>query len=143
MQGQANHFNKYAPEDIPYAKKRKSQSFYNECTKLISSNTGYTEETKRLYSVLELRLNEDGGRDWLAGPGRGRYSLADLNVIAWIRFHKIAGIESLDQWPALKVSYLFPVLARRLLRGIDRSYLQAWVERAEARPGFQAGIHVP
>ncbi|KAI0721818.1 glutathione S-transferase C-terminal-like protein [Cerioporus squamosus] len=103
MQGQANHFNKYAPEDIPYAKKR------------------YTEETKRLYGVLEIRLNEDGGRDWLAGPGRGKYSLADLNVIAWIRFHKIAGIESLDQWPALK----------------------AWVERAEARPGFQAGIHVP
>lgn len=24
MQGQANHFNKYAPESIPYAKKRKS-----------------------------------------------------------------------------------------------------------------------
>ncbi|RPD74359.1 glutathione S-transferase C-terminal-like protein [Lentinus tigrinus ALCF2SS1-7] len=86
MQGQANHFNKYAPEDIPYAKKR------------------YTEETKRLYSVIEIRLTENGGRDWLAGPGRGRYTLADLNVIPWIRFHKIAGIETLDQWPALKVS---------------------------------------
>ncbi|TBU32060.1 glutathione S-transferase C-terminal-like protein [Dichomitus squalens] len=100
MQGQANHFNKYAPEVIPYAKKR------------------YTEETKRLYGVLEIRLQD---RDWLAGPGRGKYSLADFNVIAWIRFHKIAGIESLDEWPHLK----------------------AWVAAAEARPGFQAGIQVP
>ncbi|KAI0370215.1 glutathione S-transferase C-terminal-like protein [Pilatotrama ljubarskyi] len=100
MQGQANHFNKYAPEDIPYAKKR------------------YTEETKRLYGVLEIRLQD---RDYLAGPGRGVYSLADLNVIPWIRFHKIAGIETLDEWPRLK----------------------AWVERSVARPGFQAGITVP
>lgn len=27
MQGQANHFNRYAPESIPYAKKRKSCRF--------------------------------------------------------------------------------------------------------------------
>ncbi|KAI1792847.1 glutathione S-transferase C-terminal-like protein [Ganoderma leucocontextum] len=99
MQGQSNHFHKYAPEQIPYAKKR------------------YLEETKRLYGVLENRLQD---RDWLAGPGRGRYSLADLNVIPWIRFYKISGIESLDEWPRLK----------------------AWVEAAEARPGFQAGIKV-
>ncbi len=61
---------------------------------------GYVEETKRLYGVIEIRLQD---RDWLAGPGRGRYSIADLNVIPWIRFHKIAGIESLDEWPRLKV----------------------------------------
>ena len=103
MQGQSNHFHKYAPEQIPYAKKR--QSFFqdtrsaggwsDDCT-----HTGYFEETKRLYSVIEIRLQD---RDWLAGPGRGRYSIADLNVIPWIRFHKIAGIESLDEWPRLKV----------------------------------------
>ncbi|KAH9921279.1 glutathione S-transferase C-terminal-like protein [Amylocystis lapponica] len=100
MQGQSNHFNKYAPEDIPYAKKR------------------YLEETKRLYGVLEIRLTD---RDWLAGPGRGVYSIADINVLAWIRFHKFAGIETVDQWPRLKV----------------------WLESALARPGFQAGIAVP
>lgn len=27
MQGQSNHFNRYAPEDIPYAKKREFESF--------------------------------------------------------------------------------------------------------------------
>ncbi|KAI0672248.1 glutathione S-transferase C-terminal-like protein [Trametes maxima] len=100
MQGQANHFNKYAPEDIPYAKKR------------------YTEETKRLYGVLEIRLQD---RDYLVGPGRGKYTIAEPNVIAWIRFHKIAGIENLDQWPRVK----------------------EWVERATARPAFQAGVQVP
>ncbi|KAH9853696.1 glutathione S-transferase C-terminal-like protein [Lenzites betulinus] len=100
MQGQANHFNKYAPEAIPYAKKR------------------YTEETKRLYGVLEIRLQD---RDYLVGPGRGSYGIADINVIAWIRFHKIAGIESLNEWPRLK----------------------DWVERSTSRPAFQAGVAVP
>ncbi|KAH9943115.1 glutathione S-transferase C-terminal-like protein [Epithele typhae] len=100
MQGQANHFNHFAPEDIPYAKKR------------------YLNETKRLYGVLEIRLQD---RDWLAGPGRGVYSLADINVVPWIRIHNYAGIESLDEWPRVK----------------------AWVEAALARPAFQVGIKVP
>ncbi|KAI9001258.1 glutathione S-transferase C-terminal-like protein [Trametes punicea] len=100
MQGQAHHFNKYAPEDIPYGKKR------------------YTDETRRLYGVLEIRLQD---RDYLAGPGRGAYSLADLNVIPWIRFHKNAAIETLDEWPRLK----------------------NWVDRCVSRPAFQAGIRVP
>lgn len=67
---------------------------------------GYLEETKRLYGVLEIRLQD---RDYLVGPGRGTYSIADINVIAWIRFHKIAGIESLDEWPRLKVSPEFSI----------------------------------
>lgn len=100
MQGQSNHFNKYAPEDIPYAKKR------------------YLEETKRLYGVLEIRLRN---RDWLAGPGTGVYSIADINVFPWIRGHKFAGIESIDEFPRLK----------------------AWFDRIEARPTVQAGLAVP
>lgn len=62
MQGQANHFHRAAPEDIPYGKKR------------------YLDETKRLYEVLNIRLN---GRDYLAGPGKGVYSIADINVFPW------------------------------------------------------------
>ena len=65
------------------------------------SDLGYLEETKRLYGVIEIRLQD---RDWLAGAGRGRYSIADLNVIPWIRIHAFAGIETLDEWPRLKVS---------------------------------------
>ncbi|KAF7332181.1 Glutathione S-transferase C-terminal-like protein [Mycena kentingensis (nom. inval.)] len=103
MQGQSNHFSRYAPEDIPYAKKR------------------YLDETKRLYGVLEIRLSQDGGRDWLAGTGRGKLTIADFNVAPWIRIHKYSGVESLDEWPNLK----------------------AWLERLSAREGFQAGIAVP
>ncbi|KAF4617840.1 hypothetical protein D9613_006084 [Agrocybe pediades] len=62
MQGQSNHFQRFAPEDIPYAKKR------------------YLDETERLFGVLQLRLQE---RDYLAGPGKGRYSLADINAFTW------------------------------------------------------------
>ncbi|KAF7793578.1 hypothetical protein EIP86_004692 [Pleurotus ostreatoroseus] len=99
MQGQANHFNRYAPEKIPYAQKR------------------YTEETKRLYGVLNIRLTD---RDYLAGPGRGKYSIADINVLPWVRIHAYSGIESLDEWPHVK----------------------AWVARTTERPAFQAGINV-
>lgn len=100
MQGQSNHFNRYAPEVIPYAKKR------------------YLDETKRLYGVLEIRLAD---RDWLVGSGRGKVSIADLNVFPWVRIHKFAGLESLDEFPRVK----------------------AWVERTLERPAVQAGIAVP
>jgi glutathione S-transferase len=62
MQGQANHFRNAAPEDIPYAKKR------------------YLDETKRLYGVLEIRL---ANRDYLAGAGKGKYSIADTKAFSW------------------------------------------------------------
>jgi glutathione S-transferase len=41
---------------------------------------GYTDETKRLYGVLQIRLK---GREYLAGPGKGRYSIADMNAVGW------------------------------------------------------------
>jgi glutathione S-transferase len=56
MQGQANHFLRYAKEKIAYPVQR------------------YVGETERLYGVLNARLE---GRDWVAGEGRGKYSIAD------------------------------------------------------------------
>ncbi|EPS98419.1 glutathione S-transferase C-terminal-like protein [Fomitopsis schrenkii] len=100
MQGQANHFVRFAPEDIPYAKRR------------------YLEETKRLYGVLNIRLN---GRDWLAGSGRGTYSIADINAFPWVNGHAFCGIESMDEWPNVK----------------------AWLERQNERPAVKAGLAVP
>ncbi|KAG5716546.1 hypothetical protein E4T56_gene16346 [Termitomyces sp. T112] len=99
MQGQSNHFNRFAKEDIPYAKKR------------------YLDETKRLYGVLEIRLKD---RDWLAGPGRGKFTIADIKAFPWVRGHAFTGIETLDEFPNVK----------------------AWLARALARPAVQKGLEV-
>ncbi len=88
---------------------------------------GYVNETKRLYGVLEIRLSRD--RDYLAGPGRGKPTIADFNVFPWYnRSHhtvismltglffgnRIAGharsiAKTLDEWPNLKVGLAFVV----------------------------------
>ena len=41
---------------------------------------GYLDETKRLYGVLEIRL---ANRDYLAGSGKGKYSIADVKAFCW------------------------------------------------------------
>ncbi|KAJ3924682.1 MAG: glutathione S-transferase C-terminal-like protein [Lentinula lateritia] len=84
MQGQLNHFRNAASEVVPYALNR------------------YLDEVKRLYSVLDIRLNQD--RDYLAGPGRGMYSIADMNVLPWLRIREYSGLDNLDEWPNVKVS---------------------------------------
>ncbi|KAF8076314.1 glutathione S-transferase-like protein [Lyophyllum atratum] len=97
MQGQAHFFLHYCPEDVPYSKTR------------------YREETKRLYGVLDIGLAD---RDWLVGPGRGRFTIADANALPWVRLHTRAGIQTLDEWPNLK----------------------AWFLRSSERPGVKAAI---
>ena len=100
MQGQLNHFNHYAPEEIPYAKTR------------------YLNETKRLFSVVESRLE---GRDWLVGPGKGKYSLADINAFPWIMFGQYSGVAYKDIGPNVR----------------------AWLKRNADRPGVKAGLSIP
>lgn len=80
IQGQANHFFRYAPEKIQYGIDR------------------YQNETKRLYSVLEERLKD---RDYLVGTGKGKYSVADISTFTWVRWGPWAGID-LDKFPNLK-----------------------------------------
>jgi glutathione S-transferase len=77
MQGQANHFFRYAPTKIDYGIKR------------------YQNETKRLYSVLEARLSD---RTFLVGE---KYSVADISTFTWVRWAPWAGIE-LNEFPKLK-----------------------------------------
>jgi len=60
MLGQNHHFNRYAPEKLPYAIAR------------------YVNETNRLYGVLNKRLE---GRAFIAGDD---YSIADMACYPWI-----------------------------------------------------------
>ena len=89
MAGQNHHFNVYAPETIPYAQKR------------------YTDETSRLYGVLNKRLE---GRDFIVGG----YSIADMACYPWINSHERQK-QDLNDFPHLK----------------------AWYERIQARPATQ------
>jgi GST-like protein len=76
MAGQATHFRRYAPEQIPYAVAR------------------YTDEVNRLYGVMNTRL---AGHEFLAG----RYSIADMACVGWVRLAERQG-QDLAQFPHLK-----------------------------------------
>jgi len=65
-QGQVNHFTRAAPEKIEYAINR------------------FRNETLRVYGVLEIHLSDKYGtngtaREYLAGNGKGKYSVADVS----------------------------------------------------------------
>jgi GST-like protein len=59
MMGQANHFVKYAKDDIPYAKQR------------------YLSESERLLKVLNTQLK---GKDYITGD----YTIADMATYPWV-----------------------------------------------------------
>ena len=76
MLGQAHHFRIYAPEKIPYAVDR------------------YTNETNRLYGVLDRRL---AGRDFVAGE----YSIADMAIFPWAKLWERQG-QDIEQFPNVR-----------------------------------------
>jgi glutathione S-transferase len=76
MMGQANVFNRYAPEKIPYAIER------------------YQRESRRLFEVMERRLSQ---HEWLADD----YSIADIANFTWVRTHEWSGV-SVDGLPGLR-----------------------------------------
>ncbi|MDJ0936919.1 MAG: glutathione binding-like protein [Kiloniellales bacterium] len=79
MLGQAHHFRRFAPEQIPYAVER------------------YTKETARLYRVLDGRLAEAA---YLAGD----YTIADMATFPWAARHEWQGI-ALEDYPNVKRWY--------------------------------------
>ncbi|KAJ5095434.1 hypothetical protein NUU61_004790 [Penicillium alfredii] len=97
MQGQANHFRLFAGARSDYG------------------ITRYLDETKRLYSVLDSRLQES---PYLAGP---KYTIADIANFSWVRGGPPALEIDLAQWPALK----------------------KWVDGIEMRAAVQKGVDVP
>lgn len=79
MQGQANHFSRYAPEKIEYGINR------------------YTNEARRLYGVLEKHL-ADGNKEYLVG---NKCTIADIAHWGWITSAGWSGVD-LDEFPHLK-----------------------------------------
>ncbi|KAI7714719.1 hypothetical protein D0864_03374 [Hortaea werneckii] len=79
MQGQANHFTRYAPEHIPYGVSR------------------YQNETRRLYGVLDKHL-ADSNAEYLVG---NKCSVADIAHWGWVSAAGWAGVE-LEEFPHLK-----------------------------------------
>ena len=78
MFGQAHHFLRQAPEQIPYAMER------------------YTKEVRRLYGVMDKRL---GAAAYLAGD----YSIADVATYPWVsryEWHRVALAEfpNVERW---------------------------------------------
>ena len=95
MQGQANVFYRYFPEKLQGAIDR------------------YQHETRRLYEVLNTRLES---APFLAGD----YSIADIATYPWVSKHEWAGV-SVDGLPAL----------------------QRWMAALAARPAVQRGMQIP
>lgn len=79
MQGQANHFSRYAPERIEYGVNR------------------YVNETRRLYSVLDKHLSESKS-GYLVGD---RATIADISHWGWVAAAGWAGVD-IDEFPHLK-----------------------------------------
>jgi glutathione S-transferase/GST-like protein len=100
MSGQANHFRNYA------------KAMVEDATQLKYGADRYTNETNRLYGVLDKRLS---GRDFVAGP----YSVADMAIWPWIVGHAHFG-QDLATFANLK----------------------AWFERVQERPAVQKGFAV-
>jgi GST-like protein len=95
MAGQTHHFRNYAADKIQYAIDR------------------YTNETNRLYGVLDVQLGKTG--KFIAGE----YSIADMASYPWVVPHQNQG-QKLEDFPNL----------------------QRWFETLKARPAVQKAISV-
>jgi GSH-dependent disulfide-bond oxidoreductase len=98
MFGQAHHFLRQAPEQIPYAMER------------------YAKEARRLYGVMERRL---GSAAYFAGD----YSIADIATFPWVSRHEwhrvdLGEFPNVQRWyqaiaarPAVERGMRVPVLS--------------------------------
>ncbi len=95
MLGQTHHFRMYAPEKIEYAVNR------------------YTNETKRLYGVMDRQL---AGSKFIAC---NEYTIADIAIYPWLRSWQNQGID----WA-------------------DYPHLKKWFDLVGERPAVQRGVQV-
>lgn len=106
MLGQAHHFRAYAPEPVDYAIDR------------------YTNEARRLYNVLDLRLD---GREFVAGA----YSIADMSIFPWCRLHgrqgqKLDDFANVQRW--FRDIAVRPAVAKDMARLEDTADRRNWTD---------------
>jgi glutathione S-transferase len=83
----------------------------------------FRTETLRIYDVLEARLSgrwTGVPREYLAGIGKGKYSIADIGTWPWVRSWRSAQFADEDMAG-------FPCLLQ-------------WIARVAERPAVQRGI---
>ncbi len=97
--GQAHHFLYYNPGRSTYSEER------------------FKNEVKKLYNLLNQRLENF---DYVSGPEKGEYSIADIALWPWISRFQRHGID-LNDYP-----------------GVYR-----WYKTIYARPAVQKGYNVP
>ena len=107
MLGQAHHFRKYAPEQLPYAIDR------------------YTKEAARLYGVMNKRLEQ---AKYFSGE---EYSIADIAIYPWLRAYKWQGQDLID-WPNIQRWYSDIRSRPAVQRGL--AVLAEKVDRSGNRP---------
>lgn len=88
MQGQANHFKRYAPEKIEYGINR------------------YVNETRRLYRTMDTALAKSPS-GYLVGD---RVTIADISCWGWVASSKWAGVD-IEEFPNLK-KWMYTLLER-------------------------------
>jgi len=91
MQGQANHFARFAKSKPSYAVQR------------------YVGETERLYGVLDARLSS---RKYVVGE---KFTIADISLVGWANLASLAGIDLEKQFPNVK-AWLDRLLERPAVR---------------------------
>jgi glutathione S-transferase len=97
MQGQMTHFIRHVREKIPYAIER------------------YSNETRRLYSVLEVQLSASS-----SGFVLSKFTIVDIVFWSMVAASGWAGVD-LDEFPTVRL----------------------WYERLLSRPGIAKGMNVP
>ena len=101
-----NHFIRAAPEKIEYAINR------------------FKNETLRVFGVLEIQLSgkyTGEAKDYLAGKGKGKYSVADIKTWPWVKNWKRNPAftqEDMNEFP----------------------HVLKWIDRIAERPAVQRGV---
>lgn len=83
----------------------------------------FRNETLRVFGVLEIHLSgkyTGEPREYLAGNGKGKYSIADMKTWPWVKNYERSGFTEEEMAPF--------------------EHLRAWVARVALRGAVQRGI---